>query len=423
MMASDRLETAETTVLAASWVLPLTSPPIRDGAVLVEEGKVAWVGPRSELPAPPRPARLIARPASILLPGWMNAHAHLNLTAAAGLLPAGDDGFTGWVRRLIATTERWPSSLVDQSVTAGLDLLLASGTTTVVHQSTLPRLDRFLNHPVRSIVLHEVIGFKDEWCERLLAEARTWLEQARRKCRGTRVQPGLAVHSLYSSGPRLARALAATARECQVPFAVHLAETQDELQFLHRGTGPFRDLLAARGAWDESWRPPQCSPVELADSLGLLAAPGFAAHCNYLTRDDASLLARGSLRPVWCPGSHAFFGHSQWPAELLSQAGTPVCLGTDSLASNNSLDMLREARLAIARAPAGAAEEWLATAAGSGWPSRAGAGISPGAPADLQLVVLDSEPPDPIRALIEDVYRIELVMIDGERVFPREHAE
>lgn len=405
-------------MVAASWVLPLTAPPIRDGAVLIEGSEVAWVGPRSELPSATRPAHLIARPASILLPGWMNAHAHLNLTAAAGLLPAGDDGFTGWVRRLIATTERWPPSLVDQAMTAGLDLLLATGTTTVVHQSTLPRLDPFLNHPIRSIVLHEVIGFKDEWCERLLAEARRWLEEAQRKCRGTHVQPGLAVHSLYSAGPRLARALAETARECQAPFAVHLAETQDELQFLQQGTGSIRDLLVDRGAWDDSWRPPGCSPVALADSLGLLAAPGFAAHCNYLTRDDASRLARGSLRPVWCPGSHAFFGHPQWPAVLLSQAGTPVCLGTDSLASNNSLDMLREARLAIAKGPAQAAEKWLATAAGAGWPNGSGAGIRPHAPADLQLLVLDGEPGDPIQALIEGEYRIELVMIDGERVFP-----
>src|SRR5439155_6133245 len=126
------------------------------------------------------------------------------------------------------------------------------------------------------------------------------------------------------------RRLAVLARERDVPVSIHLAETREELRFLERGGGEFEALLRERGAWDEGWRPPGVSPVRLAAEVGLLELRGAAVHLNYLSADDIALLRQGRLVPVWCPGSHAWFGHDEHPAARLVAAGVPVALGTDS---------------------------------------------------------------------------------------------
>jgi len=415
---------SDTQVLAAEWVLPVTSDAIRDGVVVVEETRIAWVGGRRELPSRYLEAPVRAFPRSLLLPGWVNAHSHLNLTAALGLLRGSADRFTDWIRDLLRLQQSWPTRIVEQSVVAGLDLLASTGTTTVAHVSTLPELEPFLAHPMRSVVFHEPIGFRAEQADPLARQAEEWLDAAGAlidDSGSTRVTLGIAPHAPYSVSPELYQRLAALAALRALPLSTHVSETVDEIEFLRTGAGPFRALLEERGAWDPSWKPPGVSPVRYLADLGILERPGLAVHCNYLSDEDAALLGQSRLVPTWCPGSHRFFGHRAYPALRLMEAGASPALGTDSAASNAGLNMLREVRLAAEACSEVDRSGWLeaATRTGAralGLGERTGS-LETGKAADLQVLEAQAEmQSDPLAALFEDNLRVRSVLVDGSEV-------
>ena len=243
----------------------------------------------------------------------------------------------------------------------------------------------------------------------------------------SRISAGIAPHAPYTVSAPLARGLAELARERRLPLAIHLAETEAERDFLAAGGGGFERFLRDRGAWDDTWRPPGVSPVRWAADLGLLELPGAAVHVNYLSGPDIELLKAGRMVPVWCPGSHRWFGHRDHPAERLIAAGVPVALGTDSLASNTSLDMLAEMRLAAETFPNVAPETWLRaatlTAAGALGLSEMVGSLEAGKAADVIALECESDPPaEPLRALLEDPVRLRMAMVAGEEIAIREGA-
>jgi cytosine/adenosine deaminase-related metal-dependent hydrolase len=142
----------------------------------------------------------------------------------------------------------------------------------------------------------------------------------------------------------LYRAAADFARRRGVLLATHAAETRAELQFLQTGTGEFRDFLGQIGALPKGWMPPQSSPIPYLDSLGVLGRDCLLIHCNYMDPESMAAILAASSTIVYCPRSHAFFGHEQHPIRQLLDCGIHVALGTDSLASNSSLSMIDEMR-------------------------------------------------------------------------------
>jgi aminodeoxyfutalosine deaminase len=413
-------------VHAARWVLPVSSPPIRDGVVAVEGSRIAWVGPRMDLPSRFLQAKIRAYPRSLLLPGWVNAHSHLNLTAALGLLAGTADRFADWIRGVIRFQQSLPPDIVRQSVVAGLDLLASTGTTTIAHVSTLPELEAFLEHSARSVVFHEAIGFPASRARALLDEAEEWLNGGEAVIADSgaagRVHLGVAPHAPYSASAELIQGLWGMAGRRKVRFSIHIAETLAEEEFLRSGTGQLRTLLEERNAWDPDWTPPGISPVRYLADLGVLEpqshAPGLAVHCNYLNDEDAELLGASALRPTWCPGSHRFFGHGRYPAVRVLDHGGRLALGTDSLASNLGLNMLREARLAAEALPEVDRAAWLhaGTLAGAealGLGAVTGS-LEVGKAADFQVLEgVPHEETDPLNALFEAKLRVRSVLVDG----------
>ena len=417
----DRLSPASARLLAAEWVLPVVSEPIRDGIVAVEDGRIAWVGARRDLPSRFLRAPLRAFPRSLLLPGWVNAHSHLDLTAALGLVQGTADRFDDWLRSVSRFRAQCPSHVLRQSVVAGLDLLGSTGTTTVAHASPLPELEPFLDHPMRSVVFHEIKGFRTPRAEVEIERAEEWLDGAEALIvdAGTpRVTLGLAPLATYSVSPALFQGAARLASERSLPLTVHVAETRAEEELLRTGAGPFRTLLEEQGEWEPGWTPPGTSPVQYLEQCGLLRNRGLAVPCNYLAGKDVHLLARGRLAPVWCPGSSLFFGLGPHPALALFDAGAGVALGTESLASNAGLNMLREVRLAAGLLPEVPRSAWLraGTLSGAealGLGSLTGS-LERGKAADVQ--VLDGVPEeetDPLAALLTAPLRVRLVLVDG----------
>jgi len=409
-------------VLAATWLLPIDAPPIRDGALVVEGERIAWVGRRVELPDEYRVARVTAFPDSILLPGLVNAHCHTHLTAALGRLPGTADRFDEWLRSVIAEQAQWTAQIPRLSTRAGLDLMATRGITTVGDMVRDPELSVYTEAPLRSLLFLELIGFPAERAGVLDDWARRWLDRFDLELGDDpRFRAGLGPHAPYTVSPDLMRRLAALALEREMPIAIHLAETRQELQFLQNGTGGFEKLLNERRAWDDTWKPPGVSPVRLAADLGLLDLRGSAIHLNYLTDDDIALVKRGRLTPVWCPGAHRFFGHADHPTERLLAAGVDVALGTDSLASNTQLDMVAEMRLAARAFPEVDPSVWvkagtLTAARALAWEDEIGS-LTAGKAADLVMFTCERDTgPDPYRALLEIPLKPEVTMFGGREL-------
>jgi cytosine/adenosine deaminase-related metal-dependent hydrolase len=127
-------------------------------------------------------------------------------------------------------------------------------------------------------------------------------------------------------------------------LTTHLAETKAELEFLADGTGEFREFLGAINALPPGWKPPALPPVLYLDKMGVLGPSTLLVHCNYLDETSIRKLKETQTSVVCCPQSHAFFNHDEHPIRQLLGVGVNVALGTDSLASNNSLSMIDEMR-------------------------------------------------------------------------------
>lgn len=404
-------------------VLPVCAPPIPDGAVRVCDGAITAVGPASA--HPPQPGDdVLSFPDGILLPGLVNAHCHLELGDLAGRVPFRGT-FSGWLVSLMAFG-RPNAAAVAQSVRAGVRALLAGGATCVGDITTTGfALDPLRRSGLRAVSFRELLGLTPDRASEALATAREWLQQPAPGApdpRGGRVRMGLSPHAPYSTAATVYREAAQMARAANAPFSTHLSESLEEFEFVVHGTGGLLEVLRSRGIPAEVWEAPGQSPVSYLDALGALAVPGAAAHVNYLMPGDLERLASGRLTPVYCPGSHAFFGHPPHPAGALLRAGVPVALGTDSLASNTGLSLLAEARLAWERTPGTRAEDWVRAATRHGARALCLDGVcgelAPGRRADLVVVHPGRYASDPYAAVLSPGTTVRLVLVDGEPVWP-----
>jgi len=195
--------------------------------------------------------------------------------------------------------------------------------------------------PIRAVGFLEFIGIGPKQAL-ALCDLRRQLGRLRPK--PPKLWTGLQPHAPYSTGQALYRACVAQARRLGWPISTHLAETRHEEQFLRTGDGALAALLGRLGLPDGWLRPPGCSPIEFAQRVGLLDVPAVLAHVNYIDPPGLDLLARSRCSVAVCPRSHAFFQHPPHPFEEMLARGINVCVGTDSLASNESLSVLEELR-------------------------------------------------------------------------------
>ncbi len=278
---------------------------------------------------------------SVILPGLVNAHTHLELTRLHKQL-TGAGCFTEWLSQVVRRRRDWTRKEYADSARQGADMALASGTTLVgdVSASGLTR-KALESGKLRKIVFEEALALAPEGAETALAalEARILKDEPDPLSTG-----GVSPHAPYSVSPQLYRGIARIARQRAIPLATHLAETRAELEFLQSGTGEFRDFLTRLGVLPPGWTPPCLAPVAYLDSLGVLEQSPLLIHCNYLDPDSIARILGRRCSVAYCPRSHAYFGHEAHPVRQLLNAGVNVALGTDSLASNDSLSMLDEVR-------------------------------------------------------------------------------
>jgi cytosine/adenosine deaminase-related metal-dependent hydrolase len=280
-----------------------------------------------------------------LLPGLVNAHTHLEFSGLAQPLGAAGLRLPDWIRLAIADRGR-RSTAPAAAIEAGVRESLSHGVTTIGEIAAVDPVsygDKDLPWEIGATLFAEVIGFSRARAVSAFAAVASRLAELERVA--PRCQVGVSPHAPYTVSPLLLQQLVELARDRSMPVAMHLAESQEEVEFLRSGTGPFQVLLEERSMWDAAAVPHGTRPL---DYLRLLAdAPrSLVIHGNYLDAAEREFLVahcdRMSL--VYCPRTHEYFGHAPYPlAEALDQ-GVNVALGTDSRASNPDLSILAEMR-------------------------------------------------------------------------------
>ena len=327
----------------ARWIFPVTAPPIHDGALLVDaDGRIASVGPDASVPTP-IDARTVDLGEAALLPGLINVHGHPELSIIRGLLD--DLPFHRWIPALNQTKRNAALEPEDYAIAARwtcVEALAAGITTFGATEDSGAALDALNEAGMRGIVYREVFGPAPEQAEAALEGLRRNVE-AMRERESDRVRVGVSPHAPYTVSDELFRATAEYALAEGLPVAVHTAEAEAEELLVRAGEGPFAEGLRTRGI---ATPPRGRSTIELLDRLGVLRTRPLLIHCVRIDGDDRRRIADSGAAVAHCPAANARLGHGIAPLQELLEDGIDVGFGTDSVASNNRLDLFEEARLA-----------------------------------------------------------------------------
>jgi aminodeoxyfutalosine deaminase len=382
-------------LLTASWVLTMTGPALRNGWVGVADGRIVSVN--ADRPAEGPADGVVDLGSGVLLPGLVNAHCHLELSSLCDRLPR-SLGFVPWVAALVAARGGEAPEVVREATRRAIASLSESGTVAVGDVSnSLAHLDLLAASDLEAVVFYELIGWNPAQAASVIDQA-----EARLRALGSRpapnVQVRLAAHAPYSVSPALFDGL----RQRGGPAAVHLAESEAETLFLAEGKGEWGAFLADR-VGDVPFAPPRKTPVRYMSELGLLHDRLVAAHCVRADAADQALLARAGVSVAVCPRSNSALGVGVPPVPDMLTAGVRMCLGTDSLASAPTLDLLEDAA-ALRRAFPSLAASAIVEMATAGGARALGLGdlgsLAPGKRAALAFAPASRAPLDPHEFLV-----------------------
>jgi len=398
-------------LVQSRWILAADGVALREAGLWIARGRVARV---LRSPAEVRACRRRTRATlldlgdALVAPGFVDAHAHLELSGLRGRVPAGSN-FADWISTLVRERGRTGPERLAAAARTGAEQLLAGGTTLVADIDSLGLCAQALRgHPLRRIPFHELLDARDP------ARTRPALERVRGALR-TRAHlgHGFSPHAPMTVSAKLAAGIARLASRRRARVMVHWAETPEEERWLEHGDGPLAGLLR---------QAPLRRGLELLEAARLVGPRTLLVHGNEARPEERTRVVRAGAALVHCPGTHAFFDRPRFALAAWRAAGVRLALGTDSLASNRALDMRAEIRGLLRSQPElHPREAWLlATRGGAealGLASRAGE-LTPGAFADFvvlgaaparasELWELVSQPDAPIRE----------VWIAGRRAF------
>ena len=399
------------TVLSADWVLPVSGPPVPDGAVSIEDGRIRAVGPATELGAGRR------FPNAAIVPGFVNAHSHLEYAVYAGF---GDGlGFGDWIGLHVERKGRIAFDDMEAIARLGAAECLRSGITAIGDCSfSGAAATACADVGLRGTIYLEVFGESPGVIETRFGPMRERIAEA---LSDGRLRLGVSPHAPYTCSLDLYRAC----DELDLPVATHLAESEAENEFLRTGGGAweaFGDMLV---------KPLGTTGIRALADAGLLDRRVLAAHCVQADAEEIGMLSEHDVAVAHCPRSNALLGCGIAPVAELLAAGVRVGIGTDSPASTPSFDMFEELRMAVAlarladseseaAAPARVLElATLGSASALGLEGELGS-LDPGKQADLAVVSLEGSPylpwEDPAAAVVMggSASRVLLTMVGGE---------
>jgi aminodeoxyfutalosine deaminase len=372
----------------------VSGPPLANGMITVGADRIEAVAPQG-VRTPDEDFGNVA-----IIPGLVNPHTHLDLSGARGLIPPTDpDHFTDWLRGVFAYRRTRTAEQTQADIRAGLTESLRFSTTLIGDIASGGASWHALEETaIRAVVFYELIGLSADRFHHVASDAINWVSTGR----GTSTcQPGVSPHAPYSCRADGLPLLTKVGPLFGDRLTTHLAETRAELELLQKQSGPFVIFLAEFGAWDPSglaWG------AEAILDFTRDVKHALYAHCNYLPH-DTKFWPNQSI--VYCPRTHAAFGHPPHPFREFLARGVRVCLGTDSLASNPDLDVFAEARFVRSRYPDFPGDQLLrmvtlAGAEGLGWAQETGS-LEAGKSADFVVVPLPNvESADPHELLLAE---------------------
>lgn len=310
----------------------------RPGVVAVEGGRIVAAGSAGEVRrAAGKADRRVALPDRLLVPGLVNAHAHLELTDIGPRPNPGD--FIAWVRMVMAERPT-DAAARGAAVRRGAAMSRGSGVLRVGDIGAAAEPGVLREAGVDGVSFGELFGVGPPWDGEAIEAARGTAASA-----GMGWQP----HAPYSAGPGVYEAAALSG----AAVATHLAETRAELAFVAGARGPFRELLEGLGKWDDSFAGVYTGGLSPVGWLLSEAGPcgeavhrrrWLCAHCNYVDEADVALLAARGASVAYCPRASEYFGHVGHRYRDMLEAGVNVCLGTDSIVCHGTLGVIDEMR-------------------------------------------------------------------------------
>jgi len=384
------------TIFAAGLLLPVSSPGIRDGALLVRNRRITGIGTLADIGRENPDADVRYFPHYTMIPGAVNAHAHLGFRRKDA--PEGGT-FSGWLARLIerlTEKEAWTAEAARDSAREAIE----AGTTFMAESSPygecLPQLaESGLAGTVYAEFFPHELGTPEEAVEFIVNKVRKLREGL-----PERVDAQVSVHSPYTVDPESSRLAARRTRAEGGRLAIHLSESPEEVEFVRDGTGGLTDIFGSN-----DWGGVGVSPVRYAQSIELLAPQTVAAHlATRVSEEDIEILARTGVAAAHCPRSNEFLGCGVSPVPQMMERGVRVGMGTDGLWSSPSMNLFEETLFAVKlHGMNGATGLRLATLEGAralGIEAETGS-LEVGKWADLALVEAPPDAEDPGREVLE----------------------
>lgn len=401
-------------ILRARIVVTMDGPPIENGAVLIEGQQIIAAGPAHEISGP---EQVLDLGDVALMPGLINAHTHLDYTMLRGAILS-QPSFAAWVRRINAVKRTMDAEDCLASIARGFDECLRWGTTSVCTIESFPELMPHMpDPPIRTWWFYEMIDVRHRiTTEDVVAGALSFFQHRA----GSLANFGLSPHAPFTASLDLYRLANDCARAFTMPLTTHVAESDEEFAMFTEARGPLHELLASMQ------RPMRdcggTTPFAHLWKSGAINAQWLLVHMNQLSDEDFDLIMAlprgGKPTVIHCPGTHRYFGRERFDWQRLRDVGVNLCVGTDSLASTDSLSLLAELRRLAKAEPSLDGDELLRTVTRN--PARALrretqlGKIAPGALADLIAVPVPGNVRDVHEEIVHFEKPIPWVMIDGE---------
>jgi aminodeoxyfutalosine deaminase len=309
----------------AGWVIVDSSTIIQNAWVLAEAGKIkeVYTGKPKHTPK-----TFTDHGPGIIMPPLVNAHLHLELSALKNQLPM-NQGFQTWVAALLEKRQTLGEEKLKQAAKQAITDLKNRGILYIGEISTLGITKELLqNSGLAGVFFQEYLGIKEP-------------DQTNIKKSPT-LSISLAGHAPHTTAPPLLKKLKQQTLKRKLPFSIHVAESEAETEFISKKKGTWADFLTSRQIDYKTWNIDSATPVEYLNSLGILDNRTIAVHLLHITNKDIDTIQKTGVRICLCPGSNQNLHQKLPDIEKIIKKGIEPALGTDSLASSDSLDIIDE---------------------------------------------------------------------------------
>ncbi|MEO8648788.1 MAG: amidohydrolase family protein [Acidobacteriota bacterium] len=330
-------------ILAAKYLIPVASDPMTNGAIVIDDSRIIDIGTRQKITSTYPDVSVDDHGEAAILPGFVNCHSHLEVTALRGALDTVENNFSEWLLKLTAMRASMSPEDVEVSAMAGVAEGLRAGITCF---GDIGRFGRAGSEAMRKAGVRGVLFQETEFSadarsadvdlEKLLEKYYLLKQDA-----SGLVEIGISPHSPYTVSGRLLEKLGRIAVDEFVKLSIHTAESRDEEELLQKGTGFFRSIYEK---YSVEWTSPLMSSVEYLYKTGVLRSRPQLVHCVTVSDDDLGMIAESGSTVAHCPKSNAKLGHGSAPFEKMLDHGISVGFGSDSVVSNNNCDLIEEAR-------------------------------------------------------------------------------